>query len=80
VFIPVAHFVLVPTLLAAGVITAVLRLGEAARLASVRGVCPRCGTEQEFESGGRFRRERTLDCPGCHHHLRLIADPAAGMA
>jgi hypothetical protein len=80
VFIPVAHFVLVPTLLVAGAVTAVLRLREDARLAAVRGVCPRCGTEQEFESGGRFRREQTLDCPRCHNHLRLIADPAAGVA
>jgi hypothetical protein len=71
VFIPVAHFVLVPTFLAAGVVTAAPRLREDRRLTGVRGACPRCGVEQSFEAHGRFVRERTIDCPSCHHHLVL---------
>jgi hypothetical protein len=75
VFIPVAHFVLVPTFTVAGVVVAVLRLREDRRLVGVSGTCPRCGTEQEFEAGGRFEDDRTLDCPRCHQLLRLVAEP-----
>ncbi|MBI2525779.1 MAG: zinc ribbon domain-containing protein [Candidatus Rokubacteria bacterium] len=76
VFLPVVHFVLVPSFLAAGAITAGLRLREDRRLLSVRGACPRCGVEQEFLAGQRFRREQTLACPRCHDRLTLTADPA----
>ncbi len=77
VFIPVAHFVLVPTFAVAGVVVAALRLREDRRLVRVSGTCPRCGTEQEFGAGGRFRNDRALDCPRCHQILRLIAEPAS---
>ena len=75
-FIPVAHFVLVPTFVAAGIIVAVKRAREDRRLLLVRGACPRCGIEQEFKPGGRFVRERSLSCPRCHGNLTLVADPA----
>ena len=42
-FIPVAHFILVPTFLTAGIIMAVKRSKEDRRLAEVSGPCPRCG-------------------------------------
>lgn len=76
VFIPVAHFVLVPTFVLSGVGLAVLRLREASRLVGLRGVCPRCGAEQDFEVGGRFDGERPIDCPRCHTRLRLVSAPA----
>src|SRR5262245_56775998 len=57
-FIPVAHFILVPTFLTAGIVLAALRAREARRLLKVRGTCPRCGVEQEFKAGGRFTSER----------------------
>jgi hypothetical protein len=77
VFIPVAHFVLVPTFTVAGVVVTGLRLREDRRLVRVSGTCPRCGTEQEFEAGGRFEDDRTLDCPHCHQLLRLVSEPPA---
>ena len=77
VFIPVAHFILVPTFLAAGAILAFVRLREDQRLTGLHGICPRCGVEQEFEASGRFHRERGLDCPNCHNHLILVADPSS---
>jgi hypothetical protein len=64
-FIPVAHFILVPTFLTAGIIMAVKRSREERRLAEVRGPCPRCGAQQVFKGGGRFADGRTLDCPAC---------------
>jgi hypothetical protein len=77
VFIPVAHFVLVPTFFVAGIAVAVARAREATRLLAVRGACPRCAREQEFPAGGRLTPGRTLDCPACHNTLTLTADPAA---
>lgn len=70
-FIPVAHFVLVPTFLAAGIAMGVKRAREDRRLLSVHGACPRCGVEQEFRVGGRFFDGRTFGCPRCHNNLRL---------
>ena len=80
-FIPVAHFILVPTFVGAGIAVAVVRAREDTRLLRVHGVCPRCATAQDFEGGGRFTRTRTLDCPTCHTNLTLTASlerPAQG--
>jgi hypothetical protein len=65
-FIPVAHFILVPVFLASGVVMAVKRSREDRRLAEVRGACPRCGAEQVFKGTGRFEHGKSLDCPACH--------------
>ena len=73
VFMPLAHFFLVPTLLTTGVVLAVLRAREDTRLLGVHGRCPRCGVEQEFPAGGRFHGQRSLDCPHCHNHLTFSA-------
>jgi len=70
-FIPVAHFILVPTFVSAGIVVAILRAREDRRLLKVVGVCPRCGVSQEFSAGGRFQSEKSLDCPKCHTRLTL---------
>jgi len=72
-FIPVAHFFLVPTFGIAGIITAVKRAREDRRLIRLRGACPRCGAAQEFKPGGRFCGERSVNCPKCHGTLTLCA-------
>ena len=77
VFIPVAHFILVPTFFIAGIAVAVARAREATRLLGVHGVCPRCAAEQDFEVGGRFTPSKSLDCPKCHNTLTLTADASA---
>jgi len=71
VFIPVAHFVLVPTFVVAGIVMAVKRAREDRRLLLVRGACPRCGAVQELRPGGRFVDGRSFDCPKCHGNLTL---------
>lgn len=76
-FIPVAHFVLVPAFLVAGVIMAIRRSREDRRLVLVRGACPRCGAEQAFEGGGRFENGRSLDCPACHGSFALAVPERA---
>jgi len=70
-FIPMAHFILVPTFLTAGIIMAVKRSKENRRLAEVSGPCPRCGAQQTFKAGGRFADGRSLDCPACHGTFAL---------
>ncbi|HEY7433545.1 MAG TPA: hypothetical protein VIE41_00280 [Methylomirabilota bacterium] len=75
VFIPVAHFVLVPTFVVWGIVMAVKRAREDRRLLVLRGACPRCGAAQEFRPGGRFADGRTFDCPKCHGNLTLRVSP-----
>jgi len=65
-FIPVAHLILVPVFLSAGIVLAIKRSREERRLAEVRGPCPHCGAQQTFKAGGRFAPGRSLDCPACH--------------
>jgi hypothetical protein len=77
VFIPVAHFVLVPTFVVAGIVLAVKRAREDRRLLLVRGACPRCGAVQELRPGGRFVDGRSFDCPKCHGNLTLATASAA---
>ena len=72
-FIPLAHFFLVPTLVTTGIVLAVLRSREDARLLGVHGRCPRCGVEQDFPAGGRLQGQRALDCPRCHNRLTFAA-------
>jgi hypothetical protein len=76
-FIPVAHFILVPTFVVAGIIVAVKRAREDRRLVLLRGVCPRCGAAQEFKPGGRFATDRSVDCPKCHGILTLVTGETA---
>jgi hypothetical protein len=70
-FIPLAHFILVPVFLTAGAVTGIKRWSEIRRLAEVRGPCPRCGAQQAFKAGGRFESGRSLDCPACHGTFAL---------
>src|SRR5262245_9384591 len=53
IFIPVAHFFLVPGFVVLGVVGAILRSRERDRLLRIQGTCPRCGREEEFVQGGR---------------------------
>jgi len=76
-FIPVAHFILVPSFLTAGIIMAVKRSKEDRRLAAVSGPCPRCGAQQTLKAGGRFADGRSLDCPACHGTFALAVPGSA---
>jgi hypothetical protein len=76
VFIPVAHFVLVPTFVVGGIVTAFVRAREDRRLILLHGACARCGAAQEFRPGGRFADGRSFDCPKCHGNLTLAVPPS----
>ncbi len=77
VFIPVLHFVLVPTLAILGPVIAVMRLLERVSLVAVRGPCPRCQVDRRFEASGRFRDGRALHCDGCGNDVTIRVKPDA---
>jgi hypothetical protein len=76
-FIPVAHFILVPTFVVAGIVVAIKRAREDRRLLLLHGACPRCGAAHEFKPGGRFATGRSIDCPKCHGTLTLVTGESA---
>ena len=77
IFLPVAHFVLVPGLIIGGVVLAAMRLAETRTLARVRGTCPRCKAALDLSPGGRYRLPRTVQCARCRNELTLAAPDAA---
>jgi len=77
VFIPVAHLLLVPGFVIGGIVTFVLRARQPDRVRAVHGKCPDCGSEQDFEPGGRWVLPRDLTCRSCWRTLRARVDRAA---
>ncbi|HEY2824984.1 MAG TPA: hypothetical protein VGI83_05515 [Gemmatimonadales bacterium] len=71
IFIPVAHFFLVPGFFIAGVVVFVRRRGQSVVVVSARGRCPDCSTEQAFDAPARWEPEFAVDCRQCHRRLRL---------
>ena len=78
VFLPILHLILVPTLVGGGIVAAIVLGREAQRVIDVRGTCPRCLTEQQFEANGRVRRVRLIACPRCHTNVTLRVGERAG--
>ena len=70
-FIPVAHFVLVPSLLLCGVVRGVQRAVTSTAITGGRGTCPDCGAEQELDLHGAWRLPRDVVCRQCRRGLRL---------
>ena len=73
VFIPVAHFGLVPAFLAYGVWQFFQRLGTAELAAAARGTCPDCGTEQLLDLPPRWQAPQAVTCRHCSRGLRLTS-------
>jgi hypothetical protein len=75
VFIPVAHFVLVPSFFFIGIWQFFRRLRQSEQLRGAHGRCPDCGTEQDYELGSA-RLPQSVTCGSCHRGLTLA--PAEG--
>jgi hypothetical protein len=73
VFIPVAHFILVPSFLAYGAWQFFQRLGTAELATDARGTCPDCGAAQVLDLVPRWRVPQPVTCRQCHRGLRLTA-------
>jgi hypothetical protein len=71
VFLPLAHFVLVPGFGVAGLFLAVARLREGRSLLRVDGVCPRCKVRRALPGAGRFRDGGSVHCEGCGSQLEV---------
>jgi len=71
VFIPLAHFVLVPGLLIGGVILAMIRVRLTGTFRNVRGSSRRCRVQQTFVSARQSRREWRVDWPNCGGRVTL---------
>jgi hypothetical protein len=77
VFIPIAHFLLVPSFLMYGMWQFSQRLGTVERVSRARGICPDCGTEQLLELAPRWRAPQPVTCRHCHRGLRLALPDAS---
>ena len=71
VFIPVAHFILVPLCLIAAFVTLIVRAGTSTLVRSASGTCPDCGTEQQLDISGAWRLPKDVTCRNCHRRLTL---------
>jgi len=71
VFIPLAHFVLVPGFLAAGLVAFRARLGAAEVAVGGGGTCPDCGHEQALDVKGRWQVPRVVTCQACQRGLTI---------
>jgi len=71
VFIPVAHFLLVPSFALYGAYTFFERLDARQVVTTAEGTCPDCGTPQKLETGGRWQVPRTVACRHCQRALRI---------
>ncbi len=69
VFIPVAHFLLVPGFFLAGLVVFVKRMRRRVVVDTVRGACPDCEHEQRFDAPGAWRLPVHLTCANCHRLL-----------
>jgi hypothetical protein len=71
VFIPVAHFALVPSFLAYGLWQCVQRLGTVELATDARATCPDCGAAQLWDVAPRGWAPQPVTCKYCHRGLRL---------
>ncbi|MBK7857526.1 MAG: hypothetical protein IPJ65_02650 [Archangiaceae bacterium] len=71
IFMPILHFVLVPGLIVAGPIFGALQLSEKMRLRKIKGSCPRCKVEREYQLSLRFNGPRSFTCDGCGNLIEL---------
>ena len=71
VFIPVAHFILVPAFAALGLYLAWSRARAEVVVAQARGACPDCGAEQDLDVHGRWSVPHRVACRACRRALTL---------
>jgi hypothetical protein len=73
------HVPWVLAVLAVGAVRALNRFRERRTLVSLRGACPKCGTEQEFPETGRMKQPHTVTCAHCKWELQVQV-PLSGAA
>jgi len=76
-FIPVAHFVLVPSFFGVGIWQFFRRLGRRELVRGAHAACPDCGAEQDFELAAGLRFPQGVRCGSCHRGLTIATAEAA---
>ncbi len=71
VFIPIAHFFLVPALLVAGPVLFYNRYRQAEALEKVDGTCPRCGEQVTIAMESNDKLPKWTYCPACDGAVEL---------
>lgn len=71
VFIPVAHFLLVPSFALYGAYAFFERLGARQVVTAAEGICPDCGKPQKLDTRGRWHVPRDVACRYCQRSLRI---------
>ena len=73
VFIPVAHFLLVPSFALYGAYTFFDRLGAEQVVTAAEGICPDCGRSQQLDTGvgARWQVPTEVACRYCQRALRV---------
>ena len=69
VFIPVAHFLLVPGFFLAGLVVFVKRMRRKVVVDTVRGACPDCNHDQSFDTANDWGLPMHLTCANCSRLL-----------
>ena len=73
VFIPAAHFLLVPGFLITAFVVLAVRLGQRAVVVGAKGTCPDCGAEQDLDLPRSWRLPVDTACRSCQRRLTLTA-------
>ena len=72
VFIPVAHFLLVPGFFLAGLVVFVKKMRRSVVVDSVHGTCPDCKHEQAFDASTGWHLPMHLTCANCSRLLTAM--------
>ncbi len=73
IFIPVAHFLLVPGFFFFAIFQFFQRLGTPELGKGATGVCPDCGAEQKLDLPPRWTTPQQVTCKKCQRGLQLTA-------
>ncbi len=75
VFLPVLHFILVPSLLIGGPIYAIAQFQEHTTLMGGGGPCPACGAEVKLTQKRRAEARIAVRCESCGRRIELGIAP-----
>lgn len=71
-FIPVAHFFLVPMFLIAGPVMAFIKYKAETVMEKAHGVCPECSDTVDIELDPGDKLPKRTYCPACNKPLQLV--------
>jgi hypothetical protein len=76
-FIPIAHFVLVPTFLIAGPVMAAMKYKVETVMEKVHGICPECNQVVDIVLEPNDKLPKHTYCPACNKPVHLMYHSAS---